>query len=100
MRAILSVLIVAVGSVTATGFLTSGFPELQAGQPSGAAAGSGTARFVGTWKLISTEQRDAKGQVIAPATPPPPGRLGFITYDPAGYMGVVIMQGGRQKYRR
>jgi hypothetical protein len=58
-------------------------------------------RFAGTWKLVSTETRDAKGQVVPPANNNAnanDGRLGFIAYDPAGYMGVVIMQGNRQKF--
>jgi hypothetical protein len=99
MRSNLGALLMCLGSLPAIGFF--GGPQverLQAGQSSGVAARPGVAKFVGTWRLVSTEQRDAKGQVIPPATPPAPGRLGFITYDPAGYMGVVIMQGGRQKY--
>src|SRR6185436_11715095 len=58
-------------------------------------------QFAGIWKLVSQETRDAKGQIV----PPNPAtavnteaRLGFIVYDPAGYMAVVIQQGGRQKY--
>src|SRR5262245_46110929 len=58
-------------------------------------------QFAGIWKLVSQEQRDAKGQLIPPnpaAAANAEGRLGFIVYDPAGYMAVVIQQGGRQKY--
>jgi hypothetical protein len=48
-------------------------------------------RFAGIWKLIGQETRDAKGQIV----PPGPnantgGRLGYIVYDPAGYMAVTI----------
>lgn len=99
MRAMLAVLLVGYGSVTTLGFFRD-VPamRLRAGQSSAVTAKGSIDRFLGTWKLIATETRDAKGQVIAPATPPPAGREGFITYAPSGYMGVVIMQGGRQKY--
>src|SRR5688572_4222125 len=99
MRAILAALLVCFGSVAAVEvFRDASSDSLQSSQSSSTAAPGANNKFVGTWTLIATEQRDAKGQLITPATPPPPGRLGFITYDPAGYMGVVIMQGGRQKY--
>ena len=54
-------------------------------------------RFVGTWKLVSMEQRNARGEVIPPATPAP-NRTGYIIYDPAGYVAVSIMPVGRKKY--
>jgi len=48
-------------------------------------------RFAGIWKLIGQETRDAKDQIV----PPGPnannaGRLGYIVYDPAGYIAVTI----------
>lgn len=52
-------------------------------------------RFVGTWKLVQVEQRNAKGEVIPSAAP---NRIGYLTYDPAGYMAVSLMPVGRQKY--
>lgn len=61
-----------------------------------APAGSLKDRFVGTWKLVSMEQRNAKGEVI-----PAQGnqnRIGYIIYDPAGYVAVSIMPLGRKKY--
>jgi hypothetical protein len=60
-------------------------------------AGSMKDRFVGTWKLVSTEQRNAKGELLPPAQPLG-SRVGFTIYDSAGYMGVAIMPSGRQKY--
>src|SRR5947208_14615329 len=54
-------------------------------------------RFVGTWKLVSLEQRNAKGEAIPPAAGNP-NRTGYIIYDPAGYMAVSIMPVGRKKY--
>lgn len=67
-----------------------------------AAAESIHDRFAGNWRLVKTERFDADDELIVPATgsaaAASPGRLGFLMYDPAGYMGVVIMQGGRQPY--
>jgi hypothetical protein len=54
-------------------------------------------RFAGTWKLIGQETRDAKGQIVPPG-PNATGRLGYIAYDPAGYMGVTIQSPGRPKF--
>ena len=48
------------------------------------------ARFAGVWKLVGEETRDAKGDVVAGPNAASGGRFGFITYDPAGYVGVTI----------
>src|SRR5262245_65043303 len=55
-------------------------------------------RFIGTWKLVNTEQRNAKGEVIAPTATAPSQRTGYLIYDAAGYMAVSIMPISRQKY--
>jgi hypothetical protein len=55
-------------------------------------------RFVGTWKLVSIEQRNARGEVVPPAAGANPNRLGYIIYDAAGYMAVTIMPMARKKY--
>ena len=55
-------------------------------------------KFIGTWKLVNIEQRNAKGEVLPPAQPTLASRVGFLIYDSAGYMGVSIMPSGRQKY--
>jgi hypothetical protein len=52
------------------------------GSPPGSAA-QGSNPLVGTWKLVSTGS---------------PGAVGFMMYDPAGYVGLTVMQPGRQKY--
>jgi hypothetical protein len=56
-------------------------------------------RFAGIWKLVSQETRDANGQIV-PAGPNANniGRLGYIVYDPAGYMGVTIQSPNRPKF--
>ena len=58
-------------------------------------------QFVGNWELVRVERIRADGEHLP--TPEPPsfgsdGAVGYIMYDSAGYMGVVIMQAGRQPY--
>jgi Lipocalin-like domain len=55
-------------------------------------------RFLGTWRLISVEQRSANGEPVAPSASAPTARTGYLIYDPAGYMAVSIMPVGRKKY--
>jgi len=58
-------------------------------------------RFVGTWRLARIERLGPKGDLLpAPAAPAfgSPNPVGFLMYDPAGYMGATIMQSGRPKY--
>ena len=52
-------------------------------------------QFAGAWTLVKIERSDADGELLAP---PIEDRIGYIIYDPAGYMGVTIMQPGRQPY--
>ena len=55
-------------------------------------------RFVGTWKLVNIETRNAKGEVVPPANPAASqNRTGYIIFDDAGYMAVTIMPLGRKK---
>src|SRR5919201_6327789 len=65
--------------------------------PAGKASTGKIDRFVGTYKLLDVEQRNAAGQVIPPAAGTAK-RIGYIVYDPAGYMAVSIMPLGRKKY--
>jgi hypothetical protein len=72
--------------------------RLPAGEASRADAKN---RFVGTWKLVAIERFGTNGQLLPPAAPPAfgsPNPTGFIVYDAAGYMGMTIMQSGRQKF--
>ena len=58
-------------------------------------------RFAGTWELVRVERFDQNDQLMPPADPPgfgQVGTVGYITYDPAGYMGVVIMGPDREPY--
>ena len=47
---------------------------------------------VGTWALESWEVVDASGAVDHPFGRTP---IGYIMYDPAGYMSVAFMSAGR-----
>jgi hypothetical protein len=45
-------------------------------------------RFAGVWQLVGEEIRDANGQIVPRG--PEASRVGYIVYDPAGYMGVTL----------
>jgi hypothetical protein len=47
-------------------------------------------RFVGAWKLVNIETRNAKGDVVPPAGGAV-NRTGYIIYDAAGYVAVSIL---------
>jgi len=56
-------------------------------------------RFAGVWKLVGEETRDPKGQIVAGPNAASGGRFGFITYDPSGYMGVVLAWNRRPAFK-
>ena len=102
MRRSLFPLVVSFGLVTSLGSSTAvslgNVASLQSAGKSSTASLKG--RFVGTWKLVNIEQRNAKGDVIPPAASAAsgnPNRTGYIIYDPAGYVAVSIMPVGRKK---
>jgi lipocalin-like protein len=47
-------------------------------------------RFAGVWKLVGEETRDARGEVVPGPNARSGGRVGYIVYDPAGYMSVNL----------
>ena len=59
------------------------------------ATGDPTSQFAGAWTLVKIERFDGDGELLAP---PIEDRVGYIIYDPSGYMGVTIMQPDRQPY--
>ena len=61
----------------------------------GGATADPESQFAGAWTLVKIEQFDADGELRAP---PIEDRVGYIIYDPAGYMGVTIMQPDRRPY--
>ena len=52
-------------------------------------------KFVGAWNLVSYEARSDDGRVVQPYGPSPYGRL---MYDADGYMSVLLMASGRDKF--
>lgn len=100
MRKILLVLLFSLGLATVSGWSSAASPRKSAPAQSAGktSAGAMQDRFVGTWKLVGIEQRNAQGALLPPAQPALASRVGFLIYDAAGYMGVAIMPSGRQKY--
>jgi hypothetical protein len=56
----------------------------------------GASKLVGTWKLVAIEERDAKGQLVAPLDYGP-DPMGLIMYDATGHMSVHAMRRGRPR---
>lgn len=90
------VLVVAVGLVTSLELA----PAAAQGSASNRSASSDKVKesFIGTWKFVGSERRDANGSLLPPAAGTNQNRTGYIIYDPAGYMAVSIMPMGRKKY--
>lgn len=88
--------LVTVGLIVALGWLSEAPVPRAAGQAASTTSAATADRFIGTWKLVNIETRNAKGD------PVPPARAaalptGYIIYDPAGYMAVSIMPAGRRR---
>ena len=56
------------------------------------------ARFVGTWRLVSTEQRLADGTIRAAPAYGPSGQ-GYLIYDSSGHMCALLMDPGRPRWQ-
>jgi hypothetical protein len=102
MRKRLIVLCGSLAMMAATGLGTAAAPKAatQASRTSASAADV-KSQLPGTWKLLKIELLGPKGEVLPAPAPPAfgsPNPVGFLMYDPAGYMGVTVMQSGRQKY--
>ena len=66
--------------------------------PAATAAADPLAPFVGNWELVRRERITADGELLPMPDPPAPGaagEVGYIMYDAAGYMGVVIQPPAR-----
>ena len=103
MRRRLLVLLALVGVVVGSGCSEPAPPMDRINDPPPADA-SGTdpkLQFVGNWELVGRERITADGELLPTPDPPSPGaegEVGYIMYDSAGYMGVVIMPPGRPPY--
>lgn len=89
MRTFVCLLCVSIGSLYSLREVSAQDASDAAPIPAAARAANGP--FAGVWKLVGEEARDANGQAV-PAGPSAAsgGRIGYITYDTAGYMGVVL----------
>ncbi len=98
----LLVLLATVGVVVWSGCADTTPPMDDAGpSTTEASTADPKAPFVGNWELVRVERIGTDGELLP--TPEPPsfgseGAIGYIMYDAAGYMGVVMMQPGRQPY--
>jgi hypothetical protein len=101
MRAFTCSLFIGVGALIATGGLSAqqgGGPPVD---PAAVRAAVRTAnnRFAGVWRLVGENTSDAKGQIVSPGpSASSGGRLGYIVYDPAGYMGVTLAWPARPRF--
>ena len=92
------------GVMSCTGAAPASGPEsVEARDATSPTARDITQRFAGTWRLVRVERLDADDWPLPLPSPEPPAfgapnAVGFIMYDPAGYMGVVIMQDARAPY--
>ncbi len=57
---------------------------------------STASRLVGTWKLVSIEERDASGKRVDPVDFGPDA-AGVLTYDASGHMAAQAMRRGRRR---
>ena len=99
MRVLVVSLFIGVGALVATpetsaqrgGDQPTSLTEAAADKSDPAAVRVSNNRFAGVWKLVGEETRDAKGGILPPgASARNGGRLGYIAYDAAGYMGVTL----------
>ena len=70
-------------------------PAAEVGEETQVATADPNSRFAGAWTLVKIERFGADGEPLAP---PVEDQVGYLIYDPAGYMGVTIMQPDRQPY--
>lgn len=87
MRTYLFSFVLGVGILVAPGHVSAQRGGGQAADPAAvpAVVRSANMRLAGTWKLIGEEVAGAKGAITRRT-----GRLGYLVYDPAGYMAVTV----------
>jgi hypothetical protein len=53
-------------------------------------------QFIGTWKMVSVEERKPNGEIVEPRYGAHPS--GYIMYDATGHVAVQIMKPGRARF--
>jgi lipocalin-like protein len=94
MRVWMSALVVGIAALVST------HPAAQRGDGGSADAGAVRAannRFAGVWQLVGEDTRDGRGQIVARGPNAAGSRIGYIAYDPAGYMAVTLAFPARPK---
>jgi hypothetical protein len=71
-------------------------PQLAESATGPASQPGARSRLVGTWRLVSIEERDAGGQVVTPMDYGP-NPVGILIYDATGHMSVHAMRRGRPR---
>jgi hypothetical protein len=79
-RTFLMVVVVSLVFLSVSGLRGALIPSQESRSASSPKPAGGRNPLIGTWKLVS------------------PNAVGVMMYDPAGYMGLAVMQSGRQKY--
>ena len=69
--------------------LLAGWGWTATGRPAGS-------QLVGTWKLVSIEERDAEGKLVVPMDYGPEP-IGLLMYDTTGHMSAQAMRRGRPR---
>ena len=96
MRAFVFSLLICSGALAVTNAISA---QRGGAPPDPAAVRASNNKFAGVWKLVGEETRDGKGEIVpARDNASNPARFGYITYDPAGYMGVVLSWTTRAKF--
>lgn len=53
-------------------------------------------QFIGTWKMVSVEERKPNGEIVEPRYGARPS--GYLMYDTTGHVAVQIMKPGRARF--
>ena len=87
MRRTFCMAIVSFVVLAAAGIRGAWMPSQESRGASSAKSARGASSLTGTWKLVSIEPAVGSSNAV-----------GVMMLDPAGYMGLAVMQSGRQKY--
>jgi hypothetical protein len=76
--------------------LSVALPSLAAEKPRGGSGSHSAAGLIGTWALVSIEERNAKGERVTPLDYGPEP-VGLLIYDATGHMSAQAMRRGRPR---